>query len=75
MDVLATGVIGLVVSKKDWIPLPGDMSLKEAANRIKSAKESVHMGANVYDDNAIIGTLMNGETTGVLEVATLLSVE
>lgn len=75
MNVLATGVTGLVVSKKDWIPLPGDMSLKDAAKRIMSARESVHMGATVYDDDAIIGTMMNGEITGVLEVATLLSME
>jgi D-arabinose 5-phosphate isomerase GutQ len=75
MNILATGVTGLVVSKKDWIPLPADMSLKEAADRIKSARGSVHMGATVYDDEAIIGTMMNGEIIGVLEVATLLSIE
>jgi hypothetical protein len=75
MNVLATGVTGLVVSRKDWIPLPGDMSLKEALIRVKSARESVYTGATVYDGDAIIGTMMNGEITGVLEVTTLLSIE
>jgi len=75
MTVLATGIPGLVVSKKDWIPIPGDMQLKEAVKRIKSARESLHVGGTVYDDDAIIGTMVNGEIISVLEVATLLSIE
>jgi D-arabinose 5-phosphate isomerase GutQ len=73
MNLLATDIPGLIVANKDWIPVPADMPLREAATWIMSLKESHISGARMYDDYSIVAVALNGVTTGVVEVGTILS--
>ena len=54
MNLLATDIPGLIVANKDWIPVPADMPLREAATWIMSLKESHISGARMYDDYSIV---------------------
>jgi D-arabinose 5-phosphate isomerase GutQ len=71
MSHAATSIPGLIVSKQHWTTLPGDMDLKEAITWVKSARDLVNVRGASYDD-AILATTVDGEISGVLEVATLL---
>lgn len=67
MDVAATRVPGLVVWRRDWICVPGDMELAEAAAMIKLR------GETFSNEAAIVATMRDGEIEGVLEIDTLLA--
>jgi hypothetical protein len=49
------------------------MQLHAAVSWIMSVRESHNYGGAIYDDDSIVATMVGGEVTGVVEVATILS--
>lgn len=62
---------GLVVSRRDWIPLPGDMTIEDAISWVILSRQTVRGGDQIYHDDAVIATIHNGGLAGVFEIATL----
>jgi D-arabinose 5-phosphate isomerase GutQ len=73
MSLPTTKVPGLIVPRVGWYGFPAEIELKEAINLVKNARQSHPSEKSVLDDDTIIATIENGQFSGVLEVATLLS--
>ncbi|KFY13362.1 hypothetical protein V492_03315, partial [Pseudogymnoascus sp. VKM F-4246] len=73
MDKLATKVRGLVVTTPEWIVVREDISVREAIAFLETAKKESARGEATYDDDAVIATVVEGNVTGVVEIATLMA--
>ncbi|KFY36363.1 hypothetical protein V494_05083 [Pseudogymnoascus sp. VKM F-4513 (FW-928)] len=73
MDKLATKVRGLVVTTPEWIVVREDISVREAIAFLEAAKKESARGEATYDDDAVIATVVEGNVTGVVEIATLMA--
>ncbi|KFY25516.1 hypothetical protein V491_01714, partial [Pseudogymnoascus sp. VKM F-3775] len=73
IDKLATKVRGLVVTTPEWIVVREDISVREAIAFLEAAKKESARGEATYDDDAVIATAVEGNVTGVVEIATLMA--
>lgn len=73
MDESAICIEGLMVARIEWISIQADISLAEAVVQIKTSRRTVPGGEIKYGDDAILAAMVDGEVTGVMEVAELFS--
>ncbi|KAI9743945.1 MAG: hypothetical protein M1818_002679 [Claussenomyces sp. TS43310] len=68
MNTDATKIRGLLVPRKHWYSLPGEIRISDAITRIEAARNK---GEAVGEDT-ILAAVVDGHITGVLEAATIL---
>jgi D-arabinose 5-phosphate isomerase GutQ len=72
METEATKVNGLIVPKREWIPVPAELDVKEVVAFVQSARSSKPAGT-MYDDDAVMSVTHNGEPIGVVEIGTVMN--
>lgn len=72
MDYVAMHIPGLIVDRKDWVVLPANMDVKQAASWVTEMRRSVADGESIYGDDAVLAASVDGEVVGVVEIAVLL---
>lgn len=70
MDEPATEIGGLVVHRKNWIPIPAVTSLARAKEWVGSMRQTALSGK--YNDDTILLVMDDDEVTGVMEIGDLL---
>jgi D-arabinose 5-phosphate isomerase GutQ len=72
MDEAAICIRNLMVPSKEWISIPAETDIPQAVEWIKSMRQTIPGEENKYSEDGILVTTVDGEVTGVIEIAELL---
>lgn len=73
MDEPATCIQGLMVPSREWISIPAETDLPQATGWITRMRGTVPGAEIKYGDDAVLVTIVDGEVSGVIEIAELMA--